>query len=218
VAAAESGCDRDRDSVNRPAWLTALGLAVAVTGTAGLLVSRASGAAGPVPTRATSTEQRMLTPRLTGGTQAVSDAPPVQLIIPAIGVRTRLIRLSVRSTGALQVPSTTNVAGWFDDGPAPGQPGPAIIAGHVDSIKGPGVFFDLSQLRQGDRVYIRRADGTMAVFTVAVVHMYLKTSFPTALVYGPAPGDQLRLITCGGTFDYQRRSYLSNVVVFAVAA
>jgi hypothetical protein len=205
--------------VNRRARLiTALGMAVAVVGTAGLLSSRASGAAGPVPTRATIAEQRILTPRLAVGGQAVSAAPPVQLIIPAIGVRTRLIRLSVRRTGALQVPSTTNVAGWFDDGPAPGQPGPAIIAGHVDSVKGPGVFFDLSQLRDGDRVYIRRADGTMAVFTVTTVHLYLKSAFPTALVYGPAPGDQLRLITCGGTFDYQRRSYLSNVVVFAVAA
>jgi sortase (surface protein transpeptidase) len=203
--------------VNRAARLTtALGLAVVVVGTAGLLGSRASGAAGPVPTRATVAEQRILTPQLSLNTQVVSAAPPVQLIIPAIGVRTRLIRLSVRSTGALQVPSTTNVAGWFDDGPAPGQPGPAIIAGHVDSIKGPGVFFDLGQLQHGDRVYIQRADGTIAVFAVTAVHMYLKSSFPTAQVYGPAPGDQLRLITCGGTFDYQRRSYLSNVVVFAV--
>jgi sortase (surface protein transpeptidase) len=141
---------------------------------------------------------------------------PTELIIPVIGVRTRLIRLSLRPSGALQVPDTTTVAGWFDDGPAPGQPGPAVIAAHVDSYKGPGVFFDLSQLRPGDRIYVRRADGTMVIFSVAQVHMYLKTAFPTAAVYGPAPGAQLRLITCGGTFDYQDRSYLSNVVVYAV--
>jgi sortase (surface protein transpeptidase) len=203
--------------VTRPTWLTALGLAVAVTGTAGLLVSRASGAsAGPAPSRATTVEQQILTPRLTRGSEVASDAVPTELIIPVIGVRTRLIRLSLRPSGALQVPDTTTVAGWFDDGPAPGQPGPAVIAAHVDSYKGPGVFFDLSQLRPGDRIYVRRADGTMVIFSVAQVHMYLKTAFPTAAVYGPAPGAQLRLITCGGTFDYQDRSYLSNVVVYAV--
>jgi sortase (surface protein transpeptidase) len=203
--------------VTRPTWLTALGLAVAVAGTAGLLVSRASGAsAGPAPSRATTVEQQILTPRLTRGSEVASDAVPTELIIPVIGVRTRLIRLSLRPSGALQVPDTTTVAGWFDDGPAPGQPGPAVIAAHVDSYKGPGVFFDLSQLRPGDRIYVRRADGTMVIFSVAQVHMYLKTAFPTAAVYGPAPGAQLRLITCGGTFDYQDRSYLSNVVVYAV--
>jgi Sortase domain len=208
--------------VTKPTWLTRLGLAVAVAGTVGLLASRASGTPVPVPARATVAVQRLLTPRLTIGSAlpfptGASDAPPAQLIIPAIGVRTRLIRLSLKPSGALQVPSTTQVAGWFDDGPAPGQLGPAIIAGHVDSYRGPGVFFDLSQLRRGDRVYVRRSDGTLVVFAVTEVHLYLKTAFPTSLVYGPAPGDQLRLITCGGTFDYQSRSYLSNVVVFAVA-
>jgi Sortase domain len=208
--------------VTRPTRLTALGLAVAVAGTAGLLLSRTSDATAPPPTRATIAEQRSLTPRLIGGpalpfVAGTSDATPTQLIIPAIGVRTSLIRLSLRPSGVLQVPDTTNVAGWFDDGPSPGQPGPAIIAGHVDSFAGPGVFFDLSQLRRGDRVYVRRSDGTTAVFTVTDVRLYPKSAFPTTAVYGPAPGDQLRLITCGGTFDHQDRSYLSNVVVFAIA-
>jgi sortase (surface protein transpeptidase) len=204
--------------VTKPTRLTALGLAVAVAGTAGLLLSRASGPAGPAPTRATIAEQRILTPRLTSGYGTASAAAPTELIIPAIGVRTSLIRLSLRPSGTLQVPDSTNVAGWFDDGPSPGQPGPAIIAGHVDSFRGPGVFFNLSQLRRGDPIYVRRSDGTMAVFTVDEVRTYLKSAFPTTAVYGPAPGDQLRLITCGGTFDYQDRSYLSNVVVYAVAA
>jgi hypothetical protein len=204
--------------MNRPAWLTALGLAVAMAGISGLVLSRVSGAAsGPVPNRATIAEQRTLTPRLTGGSGTTSDLVPTQLIVPAIGLRTRLIQLGLRPSGAIQVPDTTAVAGWFADGPAPGQPGPAVIAGHVDSVKGPGVFFDLSQLRPGDHVYVRRSGGSIVVFTVTGVRLYLKSAFPTAVVYGPAPGAQLRLITCGGTFDYQRRSYLSNVVVFAVA-
>jgi hypothetical protein len=203
--------------MTRPAWLTALGLAVAVTGTAGLAQSRAWGPVpGPAPARATIAEQRLLTPQVTS--TVATNAAPAQLVIPAIGLRAKLIRLGLTRSGALQVPHSTTVAGWYDDGPAPGQPGPAIIAGHVDSLRGPAVFFDLDQLRPGDRVYVRRSDGTVTAFTVTGLHRYLKKAFPTALVYGPAPGVQLRLITCGGAFDYQRRSYLSNVVVFAVAA
>jgi LPXTG-site transpeptidase (sortase) family protein len=205
--------------VTRPAWLTAMGLAVALAGTVGLVLTRVSGTApGPAHSRAPVAEQRLLTPRLTGDSGTVSDAVPTQLVIPAIGLRTRLIQLGLNRSGTLQVPPSTDVAGWFDDSPHPGQPGPAIIAGHVDSYRGPAVFFNLSQLRRGDRIYVRRSDGTMAVFTVTNVNTYLKSAFPTTAVYGPAAGAQLRLITCGGTFDYQRRSYLSNVVVFAVGA
>jgi hypothetical protein len=142
----------------------------------------------------------------------------VSLIIPAIGLRTRLIRLGVTPSGGLQVPSSTAVAGWYTGSPRPGAIGPAVIAGHIDSYRGPGVFFRLHQLRRPDRVYVRRSDGTLAVFLVTSVRSYLKDHFPTAAVYGPVPGAQLRLITCGGIFDPGRRSYLSNVVVYAVAA
>jgi sortase (surface protein transpeptidase) len=77
------------------------------------------------------------------------------------------------------------------------------------------VFFRLRLLRPGDRVYVRRADGSLAVFEVTAVHSYLKTRFPTAAVYGPVPDAELRLITCGGTFDYATGHYLSNVIVYA---
>jgi sortase (surface protein transpeptidase) len=142
-------------------------------------------------------------------------ALPVGLIIPAIGVRTRLIRLGTTARGALQVPGTTTVAGWYTRSPVPGAVGASVIAGHVDSYVGPGVFFRLRALLPGDRIYVRRADGTLVVFRVTSVRTYLKTRFPSAAVYGPAPGPQLRLITCGGAFDPVTRSYLANVVVFA---
>ncbi len=145
-------------------------------------------------------------------------APPVRLTIPAIGVRTRLIRLGLTQAGALQVPSSYQVAGWYDRSPRPGATGSAIIAGHIDSYRGPGVFFRLASLHRGDRAYVRRADGSLVVFRVTAVRLYRKTRFPTAAVYGPAAGPQLRLITCGGTFDPALRSYESNVVVYAVAA
>jgi hypothetical protein len=142
-------------------------------------------------------------------------ARPVSLVIPAIGVSTPLIHLGLTPTGALQVPSSTSVAGWYTGSARPGAIGSAVIAGHIDSLSGPGVFFRLRLLRQGNRVYVRRANGSVAVFEVTAVHTYLKSRFPTEAVYGPEPDAQLRLITCGGTFDYATGHYLSNIIVYA---
>jgi len=142
-------------------------------------------------------------------------ARPVWLSVPAIGVRTSLVDLGLRENGTLQVPSSTAVAGWYTGSPRPGAVGAAVIAGHVDSRSGPGIFFWLRTLRPGDRVYVGRADGTMAVFTVTAVRKFAKDQFPTAAVYGPVPNAELRLITCGGVFDRSLGSYLGNVVVFA---
>jgi sortase (surface protein transpeptidase) len=131
-------------------------------------------------------------------------------------VRTALIRLGITAAGTLQVPPTTTVAGWYAGSPRPGEIGSSVIAGHIDSRLGPGVFFRLRLLRPPDKIYVRRSDGSLAVFRVTAVHAYLKKRFPTAAVYGPVPDAQLRLITCGGTFDPSLGSYLSNVVVYAV--
>jgi Sortase domain len=143
-------------------------------------------------------------------------ARPVQLAIPAIGVRTRLIRLGVTKAGTLQVPGSASVAGWYTGSPRPGAIGSAVIAGHIDSQLGPGVFYRLRLLKPGELVYVRRANQSLAVFRVTQVRSYLKTRFPTNAVYGPVPDAQLRLITCGGTFDAATGHYLSNVVVFAI--
>ena len=142
-------------------------------------------------------------------------ARPVYLSIPVIGVHTRLIRLGLTARGTLQVSASTSVAGWYSGSPRPGQIGSAIIAGHIDSYLGPAVFFRLRLLRPGDRVYVRHADGTLAIFRVYAEHSYAKNHFPTQQVYGPAPDPELRLITCGGTFDPATGSYLDNVVVYA---
>jgi hypothetical protein len=159
-----------------------------------------------------------------GQTGVISDSadpvpvpPPVALIIPAAGVRTRLIRLGRTPSGALQVPATTSVAGWYTGSPRPGELGAAVIAGHVDSYAGPGVFFRLRLLRPGDLIFVRRANGSLAAFAVFAIRMYAKARFPTAAVYGPAPDPELRVVTCGGTFDPATGHYLSNVIVFAIA-
>jgi LPXTG-site transpeptidase (sortase) family protein len=148
--------------------------------------------------------------------EAITVPRPTALEIPAIGVRTRLIRLGVTATGALQVPASTAVAGWYTGSPRPGATGSSVIAGHIDSVSGPGVFFRLRELRPGDLVYVQRGHASVAVFTVTAVQLVPKSEFPTEEVYAPVPNAQLRLITCGGTFDSATGHYLSNVIVFAV--
>ena len=206
--------------VRRPAAAAALiaGMLLAGVGAAGFAVaSRTGHPATPV----TPVARNSFAPIPKGKWAAVPPAvprtvaEPVSLVIPAIGVSTRLIQLGVTAAGTLQVPATTAVAGWYTGSPRPGEPGGAVIAGHVDSYLGPGVFFRLQLLKPGERIYVRRADGTLAVFTVTSVRSYPKTGFPTAAVYGPSPGAQLRLITCGGTFDPATGHYLSNTIVYA---
>jgi hypothetical protein len=142
---------------------------------------------------------------------------PLAVAVPAIGVRSTLVPLRVDRTGALQPPADFEHAGWYVGGPTPGDPGPAVIGGHVDSRTGPAVFFRLRDLRPGDAVLVTRTDGRTARFRVVQVERHPKRAFPTQRVYGPTPDRALRLITCGGSFDYARRSYRDNIVVYAVA-
>lgn len=140
---------------------------------------------------------------------------PVRVLIPRIGVDSALVDLGIATDGTLEVPADYQRAGWLDVSPAPGQRGPAVIAGHVDSKTGPAVFYRLHELRVGDAVRVVRADGRQVSFTVDSVQQYAKRQFPTAEVYGPVPGPVLRLITCGGSFDRASGHYLDNVVAYA---
>lgn len=144
---------------------------------------------------------------------------PVSLTIPAIGVRSPLQGLGRNADGTVQVPQPGphyNEAAWYTGSPTPGELGASVLEGHVDSkADGPSVFFRLGALKPGARIYVREADGAVAVFKVNAVRIYLKSSFPDSLVYGPTDYAALRLITCGGSFDPTTGSYLSNVVVYA---
>jgi Sortase domain len=187
------------------------------------LMAAALGAAelGPAGTETvTSHPQPPRSSRLVGASKpapllTASVSPPVRLLIPAIGVDTALQSLQLSSDGSLQVPTAWQTAGWYSDGVRPGQPGPAVIAGHVDSTDGPAVFFQLRQLQHGDQIIVLRQDRHQLVFVVDAVNHYPKKSFPTELVYGMTPLPELRLITCGGDFDRKALSYLDNVVVSA---
>jgi sortase (surface protein transpeptidase) len=144
-------------------------------------------------------------------------ALPVRLRIPALHVNSRVVALGLEPDGSVEVPASTTVAGWYDRGPRPGQPGPAVLLGHVDSSRGPGIFFDLYRIKPSTRVEVERADGSTATFRVIEVSRVAKTRFPTDLVYAPTLDPTLRLITCGGSFDHASGSYRDNVIAFAEA-
>ncbi|TWP54069.1 class F sortase [Lentzea tibetensis] len=143
-------------------------------------------------------------------------AAPVTVRIPSIGVTSSLEGLSVDKAGALVPPTKASVAGWYSAGVAPGDAGPALIAGHVDSRTGPGVFYRLPELKAGDEVFVDRKDGSHLTFVVGKTYAVEKTAFPTDLVYSPTPVSELRLVTCGGEFDQAAGSYRQNVIVEAV--
>ena len=140
---------------------------------------------------------------------------PERLSIPAIGVSSSLETLGIGAGGVVEVPKNPDRPGWLDRSPAPGQQGPAVIIGHLDSKTGPAVFLKLRQLKVGDPVLVTRHDGTKVSFTVDGVRSFEKARFPTEATYGPVPGPALRLITCGGTYDHATKSYESNIIVFA---
>ena len=142
-------------------------------------------------------------------------APPVRLRIPAVRIDTPLQRLGRAADSTVEVPRDFGVAGWFADGPRPGQSGPAVILGHVDSRTGPGVFYPLAGLAAGTEVLVDRADGSTVAFRVSGVVTVPKSGFPTDQVYGPTLQSSLRLVTCGGPFDRAAGSYRDNVIVSA---
>ncbi|GAA2349401.1 class F sortase [Saccharopolyspora halophila] len=142
-------------------------------------------------------------------------ARPVRVRVPAQSIDASIQPLDVDRSGALQPPTKNDVAGWWEAGPEPGENGPSVIAGHVDSYRGPAVFYRLSRLEAGAQIFVDRADGSTAVFTAYKIERHPKDAFPTAAVYGPTPGPELRLITCGGRFDDADGRYLANVIAFA---
>ena len=142
---------------------------------------------------------------------------PVRVQIPKIGVASSLDRLGRAPDGTVQVPGPDRweVPGWYELGPRPGELGSAVILGHVDSKRGPAVFFRLRELRRGDEIAVTRADGSSVRFVVQRTEQYDKQRFPTDAVYYPTLASALRLVTCGGQFDHSTGHYRSNIIVFA---
>jgi hypothetical protein len=196
--------------------LALLALLVVLAGCGDGLRSGYAGVSSTVPDRA---------PEPADGVDAVRDfrsvrgyrgtPVPVRLEIDRIGVSTPLQRLGRAGDGTVEVPSEWDVAGWYAEGTRPGDPGSAVILGHVDSKSGPAVFYRLRELRPGDRVEVVRAGGSRVAFTVDRVEQFSKLRFPTDDVYYPTLAPRLRLVTCGGAFDPATGHYRDNVIAFA---
>jgi LPXTG-site transpeptidase (sortase) family protein len=158
-------------------------------------------------------------PRLTQDPQAepLARSVPVSIRIPGISVSAPVMEVGKDADGTVQVPplDAHNLTGWYRYGPTPGQRGPAVILGHVDSLTGISVFYYLKDLHAGDKVYVTLADGKVAPFVVDGVQKVAKDAFPTAAIYGKAGYPSLRLITCGGAFDQATGHYVDNIIVYA---
>lgn len=150
---------------------------------------------------------------------AVPVSPPATITIPTIGVVSPVESVGLAPSGEMEVPAPGPLydrAAWYRYSVTPGRQGPSVIIGHTDSREtGPSVFFELGRMRPGDRVDVARADGVVVTFAVSAVRTVAKDTFPTDAVYGATRGPELRLITCGGSFDAAARSYRDNIVVFA---
>jgi LPXTG-site transpeptidase (sortase) family protein len=142
---------------------------------------------------------------------------PTRLLIPKINVDAPFTELAVDATGKLQPPpaDNTNMVGWYARGVSPGEPGAAIIAGHVDTTTSAAVFVDLSELEPGDRFTVKRADGRDAAFVVDSADTFAKDDFPDKRVYADTRDAEVRLITCAGDYDHSAKDYTENLVVFA---
>ena len=142
-----------------------------------------------------------------------SAAPPVKVVIPAVGLSARVVPVGVDTAGHMEMPAPTLV-GWYKLGPAPGALGPAVLVGHVDTYTGPAVFWRLTGVRPGDKVQVLRADGSWASFVITKVTTVNKATFPSQAVFGPTAGAAIRLITCTGPFNPASGHYLDSLIAW----
>ena len=192
----------------------AAGLALAGVATQAIRVGHAPDSSVTVPRGVSASVPAQAS---TEGITALAWSVPVRVIIPAISVNAPLTQVGLTKDRAVQTPPLNdhNLAGWYKYSVTPGQAGSSLIVGHVDSYTGPSVFFRLKELRKGDTVQVRRADGHLVTFTVDGVQVASKTAFPTQAVYQNTGYPSLRLVTCGGPFDYSSGHYLDNIIVYA---
>ncbi len=154
-------------------------------------------------------------PQATTTAYALPSSRPQRLRIPALHIDTGFVPLGLDGNKEIEVPDSYTDVGWYTYGPTPGELGPAVVLGHVDSYTGPAVFYSLGQLQPGDQVEIEREDGTIAIFRVDELKRYSQDTFPTQEVYGNIDHAGLRLITCSGQYDRKEERYDRNLVVYA---
>ncbi len=186
-----------------------------------LAVSVLAGCSGEAPAPGPNDGPTLSAPQIVGAPVTpippLAAASPVDLRIDAINASSSLVPLGLNADQTITVPPLDQPlqASWYRLGPTPGAAGPAVILGHVNGNGQDGIFARLHELKPGDQVKVSRQDGKTAVFTVTKLEQIPKNAFPTQAIYGDVPGAELRLITCGGSFDKARRSYHDNIIAFA---
>ncbi|MEU0406192.1 class F sortase [Streptomyces sp. NPDC006197] len=155
-------------------------------------------------------------PAASTGLEPLPYAPASRVKIPAIQVAAPIMDVGLDEQGwvAAPPPEDPNLAGWYQNGIAPGMRGTSVLVGHVDNTKGPAVFYGLGSLQKGQHIEVERYDGRVAVFEIYGVQVYAKDNFPGVEVYADTGEPELRVITCGGGYT-RARGYDGNVVVFA---
>lgn len=140
---------------------------------------------------------------------------PVRLVIPKLNINVVFTEpTGLNDAGELDLAQNYEDVSYYRYGPTPGELGPAVVLGHVDSVDGPAVFYALGQLEVGDRMLIERADGSTAVFLVTELERPSQNAFPTEKVYGNIDHAGLRLVTCSGVYDKGEQRYSHNLVVY----
>lgn len=156
-------------------------------------------------------------PRFTHRSARLADVTrrPVRLHIDRLDVAAPIAGVGVDSAGELDVPTDAATVAWYAPGTAPGGPGSAVLAAHVDYDGRPGVFYDLDDLDRGDVVRVEMDDGTEVAFTVSGTTRYPRDALPVDEVFTGDGSPQLTLVTCGGDFDRAAGHYSHNTVVSA---
>lgn len=168
----------------------------------------AASAATPSPGASARPEPRSIPP--------LPASVPTRIVVPYVRIDAPVGRTGLDATGRVAAPSLDdrNFAAWYDGSPMPGAEGTSVVVGHVDANTGPAVFYKAGSLRKGDTIRVLREDGVTAVFTIYGIQVFAKKNFPVERVYGGTGHPELRVITCGGTFN-GARGYSGNVVIFA---
>lgn len=142
---------------------------------------------------------------------------PLLLVIPRIRVVSKVEPVGLLENGHMDTPRAWDNVAWFAPGTRPGNPGSAVMAGHLDSTTGPAVFWKLRQLEPGDAVIVLDAQARILIFRVEKLRAYDEEAAPIDILFGPSASPRLNLLTCAGSWDHAKRGYDKRLAVYTVA-
>ncbi len=122
--------------------------------------------------------------------------------------------MSFNQEGDLELPSTSDSAVWYTNTSKPGAIGNAVIAGHVDDLTGPAIFYELHELLIGDHIIVEGENGDSYVFEVAAIESYPRNAAPISEIFGSASEPKLNLITCHGVFNQKLKTHEERLVIY----